>query len=600
MSDDHIFGDLINLDQRIAQHQTDTVGVKHLHRLEPRKPQPDQTFAVLLSTCGPQPYDAARCWYNVEAPPNAEGVAEGGEIELTLTKTAWSDVNWSYIQLWTGAIPAQTAGTMVRYRLAAHLTGSNTWVYADNQALTPETATEFAIWVDENGVPTWARSAVVYHIFLDRFYPGDGKNWLPAKSISDFYGGTLRGVIQKLDYIQKLGFNTLWLSPFFPADSHHGYNGRDYYDVEPRLGTKADLNELIDAAHARGMRLIMDFVANHWSSDHPTFQDAQRNPDSPYRDWYTWIKWPNEYEAYFGARDLPKLNLGKRGPARDYLLECAQYWLKQGFDGFRLDFAYGPSHDFWADFRRACRMVKSDAWIFVEVIHHAQFQITYSGRADGALDFLLARALRETFGGGNWSVAELEAFLAAHEAYFPSSFIRPAFLDNHDMNRFLFLSGDDPARLKLGALMLFTLSEPPIIYNGTESGVTQERPIHQSGFSLFEEARQPMKWGAEANADLLAYFEALIALRHQHRVLREGARRVVHLDAAAGTYAYVRETPSERVLVAFNLSAAACALTVRLADVPAEARDLLNHNSVDVSETTVTLKLPPKGGAFVA
>lgn len=599
MSADRIFGDLPEPEKRLAHHLTNVTGVKHLHRLEPRKPAPGQAFAVLLSTAGSQPFAAARCWYTTEAP-------EGGtsqrlrELELTLAKTAWDDVSWGYIQLWTGHLPAFDAGTMVRYRLGAQLTGSDTWVFADNQATSLEHATEFALWLDENGVPDWARSAVVYHIFMDRFNPGAGRAWSAAKSVSDFYGGTIKGIIEKLDYIQDLGCNTLWLSPFFASPSHHGYDATDYYTVEPRLGTNADMQALIAAAHERGMRILLDFVANHWSHLHPTFQDARRNPQSLYRNWYSWRDWPSEYDTYFGVKELPQLNISQRGPARDYLLECARYWLKQGFDGFRLDYAYGPSHDFWSDFRRACRTVKPDCWLFVEVIHTAPFQLTYAGRVDGALDFLLAQALRETFGYGTWSLAKFEAFLAAHEAYFPSWFIRPAFMDNHDMNRFLYISGDDPTKLQLAALVLFTLSEPPILYNGTESGVTQERPIHQNDFGIFEEARLPMKWGPEANAEILAYFKRLIRLRHEHLVLREGTRRVVHLDMSTNTYAYVREVANKRVLVALNLSPLAQTLTLPRAGLPATAQDLLQGHPVTVTADSVTVELPPQGGAFVA
>ncbi|MGH2523725.1 MAG: alpha-amylase family glycosyl hydrolase, partial [Anaerolineales bacterium] len=477
--------------------------------------------------------------------------------------------------------------------------GRDDWVYADNQARTVAEATDFAIWIDDDPPPAWTREAVTYHIFVDRFYPGDGKPWLKPKDLSGAFGGTLRGVIQKLDDIESLGFNALWLSPVFASPPVHGYHATDLYTVEPRLGTNADLKELIEALHARGMRLILDFVANHWSDQHPTFLSAQSDPSSPYRDWYIWNHWPDDYETYFGVRELPQLNL-KPGLARDYMLECAHYWLREGVDGYRLDYAYGPPHDFWSDFRRACRAARPDCWLFGEVIHSAAVQLSYAGRLDGTLDFLLARALRETFAHRTWSLAQFESFLSAHDAYFPYSFSRPSFLDNHDMNRILFAAGEDKARVRLGALVLFTLSGPPIVYYGTEAGVTQERPIHQNDFGIFEEARLPMKWGDEQDASLAEYFRRLGALRRDHLVLHRGSRRAVHLDAGAGTYAYLREAGPQRALVALNAGDVPRMLTLPVSGLSPSAKDLLNGNKVRVDDVGVEISLPAQSGAFIA
>ncbi|MBI1800809.1 MAG: DUF3459 domain-containing protein [Chloroflexi bacterium] len=596
MHPDRIFGRLIDPDQRVVQHRENLSGVKHLHQLEPLDPQPDQPITLTLTTGGPLAFDAARCFYTTDDRDPA-GVS-ALSLDLQDQGAVWDTVEWGYARRWIGVLPPQPARTMVRYHLAARVASSGWWVFADNQAARAAEATDFAVWVDDDPAPAWAREAVVYHVFLDRFYPGDGQPWLQPASLSGFFGGTLRGVIQKLDYIQSLGFNAIWLSPLFPTPSHHGYDATDLYTVEPRLGTRADLAELIDAAHARGIRVIFDFVANHWSSAHPTFRDAQSNPHSPYRDWYIWKRWPDEYEAYFNVKELPQLNL-QPGAARDYLLEAARYWLQQGVDGYRLDFAYGPPHDFWSDFRRACRSVRPDCWIFGEVVHTAEAQRSYGGRMDGTLDFLLCRALRETFAFETWNLMELEAFLCGHEAYFPPGFSRPSFIDNRDMNRFLFAAGDDRARLKLGALTLFTLGEPPIVYNGTEVGVTQERPIHEGTRGVFEEARLPMKWGDEQDAELLAYFRRLVDLRRAHPVLRHGARRVVHLDAEAGTYAYVREDGAACALVVFNRGDVTRTLTLPFNGLPVDARDRLNDSTVEARGAVVTVHLNAHSGALI-
>ncbi len=581
---DNIFGTLFDPETRLAMHQAGLAGVRHLNRRNPLDVKPNQPVELTVTTSGPQPFDRLTCWFQ---PENGLEAA----LDLTPVNVTWDNALGGYLRTWQGILPPQPAGTMLHYRIAAH---SDEWVYADNQSATAADATRFAYWVADDPVPAWAREAVVYHVFVDRFYPGEGLPWKNPETLAGFYGGTLRGVIQKLDYIGEMGFTALWLSPIFPSLTHHGYDAMDYFSIEPRFGTLEDFKELLAEAHARGIRIILDFVANHCSEQHPAFQSAKTDPNSPYRDWFTWLNWPDDYATYFGVRELPELNL-KPGPARDYLLKSARFWLAMGVDGFRLDYAYGPSHDFWADFRRACRETRPDCWTFGEIIHTPETQLSYAGTMDGTLDFLLCRALRETFGHGNWSPARFEATLVEHEAFFPANFSRPAFLDNHDMNRFLFIARGNVARVKLAALALFTLSGPPIIYNGTEAGVTQERPIHQNDFGIFEEARLPMKWDAEQDAGLRETFRRLIALRREHPLLLASPRRLLHLDDQ--TFAYARESAAGMVVAAFNLSAEP--RRIFLPGLPL-LNDALNNCPVTPENGGLTLDLPAQTGAFLA
>jgi cyclomaltodextrinase len=590
---DNIFGNLTEPENRLAIHRENLNGVKHLYRRTPLDPAPGQPILLTLTTGGPIPYDSARCFFTLDGSDSSS--ASATVLDLKPDATNWDIVTWSYFRTWTVRLPPQPAQTLVRYRLEARRADTGQWVAADIGSEN-EAGGSFALWVDDDPVPAWAREAIVYQIFPDRFYPGDGRVWNKTKSLLDFYGGTLRGIIEKLDYISSLGFNTIWLNPFFKTATHHGYNASDYYTVEPRLGTNADLKELIEKAHARGIRMVLDFVANHWSKDHFTFQDAQKNPNSPYRDWYFWNHWPDDYECYFKVKELPKINL-KPGPARDYMLMVARHWLREGFDGYRLDFAYGPPHDFWVDFRRACREVKPDCWIFGEIVHTVPMLLSYTGIMDGTLDFHLTRALRETFATEHMTLTEFEAFLSGHEACFPPEHIRPSFLDNHDEERFLHLAGDDKGKLRLAALVMYTLTGPLIVYCGTETGLSQERPMNQGGRNIFEECRLPMNWES-ADTALQEYFRRLGELRREHPVLWTGSRRVVHLDAERKTYAYLREGADGKVLVAVNLSDALQTVTVRGAGFRS-ASDPLNRNRIDVQDDTVEVHLPPKSGAFI-
>ena len=589
-----MFGPQRDSENRIAEHRSNLVGIKHLHRLNqpltnPSRPKPNQPIDIYVTTSGGVTYDSVRCWVDV--------AGEESTFELASSGSVWNTLEWRYVHHWHGHIPPQPSGTVVRYRIGGRVIGSDGWIFADNQARVFSEATEFALSIDDSDVPKWVRDAIIYHIFLDRFYPGDGVPWKKPTNLSGFFGGTLRGAIQKLDYIQSLGCNAIYLSPLFASPSHHGYDATDYYTVEPRFGTNAELIELINEAHQRGIRIILDFVANHWSNHHPTFQAAQRDLDSEYRAWYTWQRWPDEYASFFTVKGMPQLNL-KHKPASDYLLKCAQHWLQQGVDGYRLDYAPGPPRTFWADFRQACKAVKPDAFLFGEVVSHSEGIASYIPHFDGCLDFMLADALRRTFVLETSTLQEFEAFLAAHETYFPDGFSLPAFLDNHDMTRILYLAKEDKAKVKLAALVLFTLLAPPVIYNGTEVGVSQRNPLGR-----FEEARLPMPWGDEADKDLLDYFRRLGALRNQFSGLTSGRRRVVHLNVQKGTYAYLRTAETDSVLIALNTSRCSQTIDIPMSlgqDRDATLGDRLNGNQVTISGDSVSISLPAQSGAFIA
>ena len=581
-----MFGTQTDFKSRIAEYRSNLTGIKHLHRLTPHRPKPNQPITLHVTTAGGVAYECVRCWVDT-------GIEET-TFDLVATGAVWNTLEWRYLQHWHGEIPPQPSGTRVRYRIGGRVVGTDNWIFADTQARVFSEATEFALTLDAYAVPSWVQDAIIYQVFLDRFYPGDGVSWKKPSTLSGFFGGTLRGVIQKLDYICSLGCNTLWLSPVFASPSHHGYDATDYYTVEPRFGTNSDLVELIREADTRGVRVILDFVANHWSNAHPTFRAAQRDPDSEYRKWYTWQRWPDEYTSFFGVKGMPQLNL-KHPPASDYLLTCAQHWLREGVDGYRLDYAPGPPYTFWADFRHACKAVNPEAYLFGEVVAHADTIASYRPHFDGCLDFLLADALRRTFVLETLTLQEFEAFLVSHEAYFFEGFSLPAFLDNHDMPRILYLAKGDKAKVRVAALVLFTLPGPPVIYNGTEVSITQRQP-----FGRFEEARLPMPWGDEKDAETLAYFQRLGGLRRRLPVLAlRGNRKVVHLNVQNGTYAYLRTSEAESVLIAVNTSRRSQIVNVPVSGFQAAARDELNGNPVTVSANAVRISLPAQSGAFV-
>ena len=534
-----IFGTLSTSEKRLEYLREQRRGLRHDYRLAPLAPVDGRPVTITVTAGLDSSISQVRCL--VVEP-------EKLEIPLSITRIEWDLLNWGYIQFWQCNLPPQPAGTIVRYTIEAKSSNKDEPELADGGAV-------FSYYVGDPAPPDWASQAVIYQVFPDRFYPGKGKEWNKVGSLKQVMGGTLRGIVEKLDYIAELGFDCIWLNPFFPDETYHGYHASDYFSVNPRLGTKKDIKELVDQAHDREMRVVLDFVANHWGRTHPTFQAASADQTSEYYDWYLWNQWPHDYETFFSVKDLPAVNV-ENPDAREHLLEAARYWLVDfDFDGFRLDYALGPSHDFWTDFRAVVQQSKPEVWIFGEVVETPETQLRYWGRLHGCLDFVLQQALRRTFAFLEMSVVEFDAFLQKHEAFYPPEFSRPSFLDNHDANRFLWLVGGDQRKLKLAALCQFTLTGPPIVYYGTEVGLSQNRDmVAETGRHEMEQARLPMLWGEEQEEELLDFYRWLVHFRRDHPVLWRGGRETVHLDASANTYAYIRKDEQEAIIVALNVS----------------------------------------------
>ncbi|MCI0478335.1 MAG: hypothetical protein L0Y55_19005, partial [Anaerolineales bacterium] len=383
-------------------------------------------------------------------------------IPMACTAAEWDTLAWAHIETWSATIPPQPEATRVRYIIIATTIDGQfiTCPRGDDAALrAPQDYDEhyltrllrygtprvYEFRVDSLTAPEWLRHAVIYQIFVDRFASDSGQPLSDETDLSDFLGGTLRGITSRLDYLRELGVTCLWLTPIFPSPSHHGYDATDYFAIEPRLGTEQDLHALITAAHAREIRVVLDFVANHISREHPAFQSAQRDPASPFREWFFFKQYPDTYACFYDVPDLPIVNTDH--PAvRDYLIGAAQHWLRLGCDGFRLDHAHGATHAFWSAFRAATRAVKSNAASFGEITDMPELMRSFAGRMDGALDFYLLELLRGFFAFQNITAGAFDAALHQHEAYFGDSLVLPSFLDNHDMNRFLWSVQGDTRR----------------------------------------------------------------------------------------------------------------------------------------------------------
>lgn len=538
--EEFIFGTLATDELKLVSHRAQRRGLQHNHFVRPLDPMPGVPITVGVHI-GPDFHaDHLACYYTLDGsePVGARGVAQHGEaIRLDRVAVEWDTLVWGYVARWEAALPALPEGTVVRYRISGWSDGGEE-VFADwpvakhaSEAAAkaffrkqpaptepPFAASEkgnlFTLYVDRFAPPQWARESVIYHIFVDRFSPGQGRTWRQTSDLRDFVGGTLWGIAEQMETIAGLGATCLWLSPVFPSPTCHGYDATDYLSVEGRLGGDDALRAMVQEAHSRGIRVILDLVANHLSNEHPIFKEALASPHSPYRDWFYFDEPETGYRTFFGVRTMPQVNV-ETPKAREWLLDIARYWLHEfDIDGYRLDHANGPGPSFWSDFWAACKQEKPDSFHFGEIVEPPDVQRQYAGRLDGTLDFYFADAVRRTFGRKTWSRPQFDTFIRRHLAYFPQDFVMPTFIDNHDMDRFLFVAGGDKSALREAVEAQMRMPGPPVIYYGSEIGMSQ-RTSKESAVGL-ESSREPMIWDSgKQDRELLEFYQAQIQARKE-------------------------------------------------------------------------------------
>jgi glycosidase len=446
---------------------------------------------------------------------------------------------------WAGHVPEAGAGEVSRYRIRVHLRDSKPPpMWASDSDPRPG-GQEFAVEAGSPPPPDWARDAICYHVMVDRF-ARPGENLAPPGDSTALYGGTLDGVRERLDHIAGLGCNVLWLSPVHKSPSHHGYDHEDFLEVEPRYGGDGALVRLVEAAHSRGMRVLLDFVPNHTGRGHHLFRDAIEK-DGDASGYYRFWQWPHYYRCFFDVISLPELDTGNR-QVQQHLVRAAQHWLTAyGADGIRCDHVSGVDPAFWIELRRGLREVRPEPLILGEATGTTDWLARYAGRLDAIFDFDLAYYMRHALARGNMKALGFAEWLDQHDFALPG-LIRANLLDNHDMNRFVWMAAGNVERVKLAATLLLTLPGMPVIYYGTEVGLSQRH----DGVVENAEARLPMLWGDDQNRDLLEHFQRLGRMRAESLALRRGERRTVLADS--DVFAFARTSGDETVMVALNFS----------------------------------------------
>jgi cyclomaltodextrinase len=484
--------------------------------------------------------------------------------------------------------------------------------------------------------PTWVRDAVFYQIFPDRFAksprltkPSNVLSWKSPPMAQAYHGGDLLGIVEHLDHLVDLGINALYLTPIFQSASNHRYHTHDYWTVDPLLGGNEALRELVRSAHDRGIRIVLDGVFNHASRGFFPFHDVLENGrHSPWLDWFHIHDWPlspydgrrpANYEGWAGNRALPKLNTDNP-QVREFLMQVGEYWIREfDIDGWRLDVPTEiRTPGFWEEFRQRVRAVKSDAYLVGEIWGAAPEWLE-GNRFDATMNYEFAAAAIAFAAGPRVSQQlvedraydvfpgidaeqlgkRIQQLLALYR--WETTLAQLNLLGSHDAPRVVSIARGDRDTLRLATLLQMTFPGAPCVYYGDEIALQgtkrYDRP-HRD-----QDARWPFPWHDQAkwDEDMLQFFRAVIKLRHQCPVLRQG--EFTQLSSQEHCFAFLRHAADQRLLIVLNAADQDVNYLPQFEDlIPAglSPRILSGAARCDRTETGgITVTVPARSGAVL-
>lgn len=448
-------------------------------------------------------------------------------------------------------------------------------------------------------VPEWAKGAVIYQVFPERFVNGDPSltperraEWGSPPHPLDFQGGDLIGITDRLDYLAHLGVDAVYLNPIFTSPSTHKYDTSDFHTVDPAFGGDDALRDLVKAAHQRDIRVILDVAFDHCHPTFPPFQDLIANGrEADHAGWFTVYDWPLRvlvrdraardyypagyydalkadlvraglsieertdhgppveptYRAWYGVPTMPQINLDHPA-ARDYFLDIAGYWMREfEIDGWRMDVAREPSHDFWREARLAIRAVNPDAYLLAEIwgdtsdwLQGDQFDATMNYTFRDLCVGYFATGTLDT----NAMVDGIHAMLAMYPQ--PVTDVSHNLIGSHDVERFVHLAEGNVDALRLATFLQLTMPGAPGLYYGDEVGLSGGRDPHNRAAFPWDESL----W----TPGLIDHIRELTSLRRQYPALRLGEFRE-HARLGDG-FAFRRELEGAKILVVVNNGAA--------------------------------------------
>ena len=407
--------------------------------------------------------------------------------------------------------------------------------------------------------PNWANGAIVYQIFPERFarknLNTDGNWYLTPMNRTEMLGGNLRGIIDALDYLEELGIEVIYLTPIFKSSSNHKYNTDDYMEIDPTFGTEDDLKELVEKAHNKNIKIILDGVFNHSGYEFAPFKDLMENQEnSKYKDWYypfsfplkwKWGEKPN-YWTFGYAGPMPKLNTSNP-EVREYIFGVIRKWMSLGIDGWRLDVADEVSHDFWKAFRKVVKSINKDALIIGEVWYESSPWLL-GDEYDTVMNYLFFDNVKKLLVTKEYKVSDFD---------YENNFLRGRMhtkvqpllwnlIDSHDTPRFLTQADNNEEILMLAFALQMTLPGMPMIYYGDEVGM-------QGGKD--PDCRRGMLWDKnKQNREIFDYYKKWIKIHKKYSSLKNGEFKTIYVNDDANVYIFKRFNENEELYIAFNFS----------------------------------------------
>lgn len=379
----------------------------------------------------------------------------------------------------------------------------------------------------------WMNSACFYQIFVDRFYRGDNRKndsyinleWGELPTPESFAGGDLAGIRMKLPYLEELGVNALYLTPIFKSVSNHKYDIQDYYTVDESFGTNGDFAELVNEAHRRGIRVVIDAVFNHVSERCAQFQDVLKSGrGSRYFDWFiihgdAVDRKSVNYECFSACDYMPKWNTSNP-EVQDFLIDIAVHWIKEyHIDGWRLDVSDEVSHAFWRRFRHAVKAADTECVIIGENWHNA-VSFLRGDQYDAVMNYAFTKACLDFFA---FETLDAEGFANSLNGLLMRNTdtvnnMMLNLLDSHDTHRFFTQVGENVVKLKSALAVLYLFVGAPCVYYGTEVALP-------GGYD--PDCRRTMDWDrAQERGEIWRHINRLAKLKREESALHSPRAKI--------------------------------------------------------------------------
>lgn len=426
--------------------------------------------------------------------------------------------------------------------------------------------------VDIFNAPLWVKNTVWYQIFPERFSNGNKYNdplgvipWNSIEKVRNnmFFGGDLEGIIQKLDYIKDLGATGIYFTPLFKSPSTHKYDIENYFEIDPQFGDLETMKTLVNEAHNRGIKVMLDAVFNHCGYNHPFFQDViKNNENSKYVNYFHIKKFPVletdpedftfidnksilNFDTFAFTPFMPKWNT-EHPEVKKYLLDVAKFWIKEcDIDAWRLDVSNEVDHKFWREFKEACESEKKDFFIVGENWDEANPWLK-GDQMQSIMNYDFMFSCWNFFGNRNLDAESFAYDINRILTMYPknvSSFLFNL-LDSHDSTRVFNICEANIEKVKLAYLFLLTFAGTPSIYYGSEIGLSGAHDPDNRKCMIWDENLQ--------NLNLRKHIQKLIKLRKNHSTFTEVDIKWIEANKETNHLIYEKESLNETVIFIIN------------------------------------------------